>query len=258
MAYLVVPGSFAMKCSRFVTGEEPQNAHSISYCRCNFDCEFCFFKYYQPTNRYEEFTAETFEAMVRRLLPEGQVFKFTGGEPALNPDLRRDLKIVKRLGGITFLDTNGSMPERILPLMEEGLVDLFGISLKGLSAEEAVRRSGGRPGKICWDNVLFSIGQIAVHPSCDVIVTYVCYDAFRAETLEAFGEILSRYPKVYLKINNYQPNREHPTPGLSPKDPAELVKILMTFVDKNPQWKGRVTLVPGPQAVEQFSKVIML
>lgn len=52
MSYLVVPGSFAPKCPKYAKGRTSQNVHSISYHRCNFNCEFCFFKYYKHTNNY--------------------------------------------------------------------------------------------------------------------------------------------------------------------------------------------------------------
>ncbi|MCI7796802.1 MAG: radical SAM protein, partial [Lachnospiraceae bacterium] len=125
-----------------------------------------------------EFSADEFRQLVTDLMPRGSTFKFTGGEPTLNPSLARDLAIAKSLGCTTFLDTNGSSPGIIRKLIQENLVDLFGISLKGLSAEEAVRRSGVNNRKLCWDNVLESIDFIANRSSCDVIVTYVCYEDF--------------------------------------------------------------------------------
>ena len=87
MSYLVVPGAFAPKCPKYAKGELPTNVHSISYCKCNFNCEFCFFKYYKDTNKYIDYSEEQFERLVRELLPSGNMFKFTGGEPTLNSDL---------------------------------------------------------------------------------------------------------------------------------------------------------------------------
>lgn len=257
MPYLVVPGSFSPKCSKFVTGPEPQNVHSISYCKCNFNCEFCFFKFYKDINHYAEFSADKFKQLVIDLMARGSTFKFTGGEPTLNPLLSRDLAIAKSLGCTTFLDTNGSSPVNIKKLIEKNLVDLFGISLKGLSAEEAIKRSGVKNRKLCWDNVLESIDFISNQSSCDVIVTYVCYEDFSLENLKQFADILSRFENVYLKINNYQPNVEHPTPMLKPMPTAKLYDLIKVFIDGAPVWQGRVTLINGPQAVENFSEVVL-
>lgn len=258
MSYLVIPGSFAPKCPKYAKGEFPANVHSISYCSCNFNCEFCFFKYYKDTNKYIDYSEEQFECLVQKLLPSGKMFKFTGGEPTLNGDLIRDLIIVKKSDGLCFLDTNGSSPGLIRELLKRKLIDLFGISLKGLTEQEAVSRSGVRNSRLCWDNVLESMSLISDDPSCDLIVTYVCYDDFELDNLIAFSDILERFNNVYLKINNYQPNQDHPTPGLNPKPPVQLHKLLKEFLLEHPSWKDRITLVDGPKAVSELKEVKMM
>lgn len=258
MSYLVVPGSFAPKCPKYVKGRTSQNVHSISYHRCNFNCEFCFFKYYKHTNNYVDFSAEEFEELVNKLLPTGQMFKFTGGEPTLNPELERDLSIVKQAGGTCFVDTNGSFPMLIEKLIQTNLVDLFGISLKGLSAAEAVKRSGTRNEESCWGNVLKSISIISNNSAADLIVTYVCYDDFETRYLDEFAHILLKYQNVFLKINNYQPNEDHPTPNLRPQEPLLLADMIESYVKEHPIWKGRVTLVNGPKAISDASEIIWI
>lgn len=258
MPYLVVPGSFAPKCPKYAKGEPTINVHSISYCKCNFNCEFCFFKYYKNTNKYIDYSESQFESVVKKLLPSGKMFKFTGGEPTLNEDLMRDLLIVKKLGGICFLDTNGSSPRLIKELLERKLIDLVGISLKGLTEQEAVRRSGVRNSRLCWDNVLESMSLISDDLFCDLIVTYVCYDDFELADLIVFSDILKNFDNVYLKINNYQSNQDHPTPGLVPKPPVQLRKLLKEFLVVQPSWKDRITLVDGPKAIAELKEVKLM
>lgn len=257
MPYLIVPSSFAPKCHKYAQGTEPKNVHSVSYCKCNFNCEFCFFKYYKDTNQYQDFTPDSFADMVRELLPRGEMFKFTGGEPTLNSELKRDLAIVKQLGGKCFLDTNGSSPAIVADLLNAHLVDLFGISLKGLSEEETIKRSGVKNSKLCWENVLRSIQLVSDDKDAEIIVTYVCYEDFELDNLISFANILSPYTNVYLKINNFQPNLDHPTPELQPKDPNSLTNLIKTFVLNNPIWHGRVTLINGPKAVEDLNEVVL-
>ncbi|MCR5523879.1 MAG: radical SAM protein [Clostridia bacterium] len=258
MSYLVVPGSFSPKCPLYVKNDFPTNVHSISYCKCNFMCEFCFFKYYKNTNKYINYSAEQFELLVNQLLSKGKMFKFTGGEPTLNKNLIRDLYIVKKAGGECFLDTNGSSPQIIKQLLELKLISLFGISLKGLSASEATKRSGIDNQGICWDNVIKSMSLISENSSCNLIVTYVCYDNFNLEKLIGFSKILENFNNVYLKINNFQPNLDHPTPGLLPKDPTDLRQIIKLFLKDYPSWKNRITLVDGPKAVSDIKEVIWM
>ena len=220
MSYLVVPGSFAPKCPKYAKGRTSQNVHSISYHRCNFNCEFCFFKYYKHTNNYVDFSAEEFEELVNKLLPTGQML--------------------------------------IEKLIQTNLVDLFGISLKGLSAAEAVKRSGTRNEESCWGNVLKSISIISNNSAADLIVTYVCYDDFETRYLDEFAHILLKYQNVFLKINNYQPNEDHPTPNLRPQEPLLLADMIESYVKEHPIWKGRVTLVNGPKAISDASEIIWI
>ena len=142
--------------------------------------------------------------------------------------------------------------------MERKLIDLFGISLKGLTAQEAMGRSGVRNSKHCWDNVLESMSLISDNPTCELIVTYVCYDDFELNDLIAFSDILEKYDGVYLKINNYQPNQDYPTPGLKPKSPSLLHNILKEFLVAYPMWKNRITLVDGPKAVSELKEVKLM
>lgn len=258
MPYLIVPSSFAPKCPKYIEGESPRNVHSISFCKCNFNCEFCFFHYYIDTNNYIDYSPEQFKTLASDLIIRGNMFKFTGGEPTLNPNLEQDLSIIKKIGGKCFLDTNGSNPKIIRRLVDQELVDLFGISLKGLSSEEAMHRSRVKNRKTCWDNVLESLSIISNSSNCDLIVTYVCYEDFSMEMLLNFSIILEQYSNTFLKINNFQPNPDHPTPGLKPKNQNELERLISEFVVKRPKWKNRITIVDGPKAVSELSELILM
>ncbi len=54
----------------------------------------------------------------------------TGGEPLLHPTLPDFIKKVKALGYKVKLDTNGSFPERLISLVDEGLVDYVAMDVK--------------------------------------------------------------------------------------------------------------------------------
>ena len=61
------------------------------------------------------------------------------------------------MDGTVFLDTNGSMLNIIKGLLDENLVDVLGVSLKGLNEEEALETSGIKNVSLCWNNVLETI-----------------------------------------------------------------------------------------------------
>ena len=54
----------------------------------------------------------------------------TGGEPLLRPDLPELLARIKELGYLVKLDTNGSHPERLRSLVQQGLVDYVAMDIK--------------------------------------------------------------------------------------------------------------------------------
>lgn len=54
----------------------------------------------------------------------------SGGEPLLQPDMEEFLKDIKALGFAVKLDTNGSYPEKLEPLLEKRLVDYVAMDIK--------------------------------------------------------------------------------------------------------------------------------
>lgn len=54
----------------------------------------------------------------------------TGGEPTMMPDLQEKLADIKSLGYIVKLDSNGSRPEILRLVVEQGLVDYVAMDIK--------------------------------------------------------------------------------------------------------------------------------
>lgn len=54
----------------------------------------------------------------------------TGGEPLIQPDVADFLRFVRSLGLAVKLDTNGTRPESLARLMDEGLLDYVAMDLK--------------------------------------------------------------------------------------------------------------------------------
>ncbi|MFN3346577.1 MAG: radical SAM protein, partial [Candidatus Bipolaricaulaceae bacterium] len=54
----------------------------------------------------------------------------TGGEPLVGADLREFVREIKKLGFLVKLDTNGTVPEGLERLLQEGLVDYVALDLK--------------------------------------------------------------------------------------------------------------------------------
>lgn len=69
---------------------------------------------------------------------------FTGGEPLLQPDLTDFIRRIRALGFAVKLDTNGTLPDRLKPLLDEGLVDYVAMDVK--NSPERYAETVGVPG----------------------------------------------------------------------------------------------------------------
>ena len=103
---------------------------------CNFRCPFC---HNASLVLPEELQAADggVEAVLsflkkRQGLLDGVAV--TGGEPLLHADMADVLREVKTLGYRVKLDTNGSFPDRLQSLVEEGLVDRVAMDIKNAPA----------------------------------------------------------------------------------------------------------------------------
>jgi len=80
----------------------------------------------------------------------------TGGEPAVQDGLADFLLRIKRAGFYVKLDTNGTRPDVLVPLLEEGLVDFVAMDVK--SSHEGYARDLGFFGDV--EVIVASIGII--------------------------------------------------------------------------------------------------
>ena len=109
---------------------------------CNFRCPFCHnASLVTHIQDGREITQEEVFAFLkkRRGILDGVCV--TGGEPLLHKDIEELLREIKELGFSVKLDTNGSFPDRLKGLVEEGLVDYIAMDIK--NAKENYGRTIG-------------------------------------------------------------------------------------------------------------------
>ena len=98
---------------------------------CNLRCPVCHNASLVLPERAAD---ETDEAEVFRFLEKRQGMldgvAVTGGEPLLHADLPDFLRRVRALGYRIKLDTNGTFPDRLRAVVEEGLVDRVAMDVK--------------------------------------------------------------------------------------------------------------------------------
>ena len=98
---------------------------------CNFRCPFCHNAtlVLAPAKCENISEAKFFEFLDSRRGKLSGVC-VTGGEPTLYPDLKSFIKKIKDMGFAVKLDTNGTSPDLLSELIDEGLVDYVAMDIK--------------------------------------------------------------------------------------------------------------------------------
>ena len=109
---------------------------------CNFRCPFChnasLVTHISDSEHYsEEFVLDYLSK--RKGIIDGVCI--TGGEPLLHDGLEDFIKKVKNMDYLVKLDTNGYLPDRLISLVNNGLVDYVAMDIKN-SKEKYVLSAG--------------------------------------------------------------------------------------------------------------------
>lgn len=98
---------------------------------CNFRCPFCHnAPLVMDVRKNERISEEEILSFLRKRQGVLDGVCVTGGEPLAGEGIREFLKKIKELGYQVKLDTNGSFPDRLQSLVEEGLVDYVAMDVK--------------------------------------------------------------------------------------------------------------------------------
>ena len=115
---------------------------------CNFRCPFC--------HNGDLVLHSSVNQGIVPAISHGELFSFlekrqgildgvciTGGEPLLQPDLEEWIRQIRDLGYLVKLDTNGSFPQKLSHLLEQGLIDYVAMDIK--NCKERYRETAGLP-----------------------------------------------------------------------------------------------------------------
>ena len=106
---------------------------------CNLRCPFCHNAgLVLHLNETETISEETVLSYLqkRRGILDGVCI--TGGEPLLQPDLIPFIEAIRSMGYLIKLDTNGSFPDRLAMLIDQGLIDYVAMDIKNASEKYAM------------------------------------------------------------------------------------------------------------------------
>lgn len=98
---------------------------------CNFRCPFCHnASLVVNIPKEAEISEEDFFAFLQKRIGILDGVCVSGGEPLLQPDIERFIRKIKDMGFAVKLDTNGSFPNKLIHLVEQGLVDYVAMDIK--------------------------------------------------------------------------------------------------------------------------------
>lgn len=134
----------------------PGKTASIVFTRdCNFRCPFCHNAALVLCRGCEVISEDDVLSYLdkRKNLLDG--LSITGGEPLLQEDLADFIRRVKALGYAVKLDTNGTYPDRLAALLDEGLLDYVAMDIK--NSEGAYLKTAGITNQALVERVKESI-----------------------------------------------------------------------------------------------------
>lgn len=109
---------------------------------CNFRCPFCHNASLVVGHEHKEsYTDEDILSYLKKRKGILDGVCITGGEPLINKRLDVFMRSVKDEGFLVKLDTNGSFPDRLLKVIEDGLVDYVAMDIK--ASEKNYARATG-------------------------------------------------------------------------------------------------------------------
>lgn len=163
---------------------------------CDFRCPFCHnFELVDGSAPAIMEDAELFAFLEkRRGLLDGVAI--TGGEPCLRPDLPALLRRIKALGYAVKLDTNGTHPQLLKAILDEGLADYVAMDIK--NSPEKYARTVGLP----------AVDLASVRESAALLMggnvdyefrTTVVAELHAAEDFEAIGRWIAGARRYFLQ-----------------------------------------------------------
>ena len=117
----------------------PEHVACILFTKgCNFRCPFCHNAVLVENKTEENYSQEEILSFLNKRKGVLDGVNITGGEPLLHKDIGDFLKKVKELGYDVKIDTNGSYPERLKKLVDDGLVDYVAMDIKNIPEKYAI------------------------------------------------------------------------------------------------------------------------
>ena len=161
---------------------------------CNFRCPFCH-NGESVLNAQTEINFDEILDYLKSRIGLVDAVVFSGGEPTLEPDLEVKIKTVKSLGFLIKLDTNGTNPEIVESLLNQGLVDYVAMDIKN-SPSLYAQTSGVK--SVNLDNIKKSISIIMKKAPDYEFRTTLVHEFHKGMNYDAFYELINKRQNGFI------------------------------------------------------------
>ena len=203
---------------------------------CNFRCPFCHNgSLVLPERMGETISVEDFLAFLDARQGRLQGVCVSGGEPTLHADLPQLLREIKKRGFDVKLDTNGTNPDMLRGLINDGLVDYVAMDKKNRPAKYLETAGLNSKFEIQNSKLIDSIEQSAyllMQGKMDFeFRTTLMRELHSVDDMRAIGEWLRGEEKLFLQT--YREEGDLIVGGFTPftkEETEELLDVLRQYL----------------------------
>ena len=207
-----------------------KTACTVFLAGCNFRCPFCHnVSLVYPDRDGKNISEDEFFAFLRKRQGLLDGVCISGGEPLLRPldELRRFISEIRALGYLIKLDTNGSRPDALIALVNEGLIDYVAMDIKNSPQKYAITAG------------LEEVDIDAIKRSVDFLIggsigyefrTTVTRELHTEEDFHAMGEFISGAERFFIqKFNGRHGTLEEGLSEIPEAEAEELAEIMRAY-----------------------------
>lgn len=167
---------------------------------CDLRCPFCHNSELVLDNSGLEYYPDEVLDFLKTRAGKLDGIAITGGEPLLQADLADYIRKLRNLGFKIKLDTNGTFPDRLKALFDQGLVDYVAMDLKN-SPESWAKTAGvgGEAAVTLFEKTLRSL-EILKNSGVEFeLRTTIVKGLHELSDMEGLGKLASGAEKYYLQ-----------------------------------------------------------
>ena len=201
---------------------------------CNFRCPFCQNADLVNVTNLEQYNEDEIFVHLEKRKNVLDSVCISGGEPTLNPDLKNFIQKLKQRGLLVKLDTNGTKPDLLKELIDEGLIDYVAMDVKNSPA--LYPKTAGAI--VNMDDVGKSVELLKSNAIAYEFRTTLVSGHHSNESIEEMGKWLDGADKIYLQCFVDSGNCLQQGLQKVPKDRALIFKTILQKYIKQVELRG--------------------